>query len=145
MIADEVEAMMAKHALAPKPPPPPTLPPTYENDPPLKPFERRPKPARWMEAPDVSAAVGVRAPLDTFVRVRARRRKHVKLDPADPDKKQLLAERDFSKYPPGAGVVFGGPGLGTTRGRRPRLTRHTRRRRLTRRLTPLDLPLLCTR
>ena len=112
MIADEVEAMMAKHALAPKPPPPPTLPRTYENDPPLKPFERRPKPARWMEAPDVSAAVGVRAPLDTFVVSAHATSKHVKLDPADPDKKQPLAERDFSKYPPGAGVVFGGPGFG---------------------------------
>ena len=112
MIADEVSAMMAKHALAPKPSPPPTLPETYLNDPPLKPFERRPKPARWMEAPDVSAATGVRVPRATFVTSEHATSKHVKLDPMDPDAKQPLAERDFSKYPPGTGVIYGGPSFG---------------------------------
>ena len=99
--------MMARHALAPKPPPPPTTPETYLADPPLKPFERRPKPARWMEAPDVSAAVGVRPPRATFVTSEHATSKHVKLDPADPGAKPPLAERDYSKYPPGAGVAFG--------------------------------------
>ena len=112
MIADEVGAMMARHALAPKPPPPPTTPETYLADPPLKPFERRPKPARWMEAPDVSAAVGVRPPRATFVTSEHATSKHVKLDPADPGAKPPLAERDYSKYPPGAGVAFGGPSFG---------------------------------
>lgn len=112
MIVDEVEAMMARHALAPKPPPPPILPAAYDDDPPLKPFERRPKPARWMEAPDVSAASGVRAPKDTFVTSTHATSKHVKCDPTDPNAKPPLAERDFSKYPPGAGVVYGGPSFG---------------------------------
>ena len=112
MIVDEVEAMMAKHALAPKPPPPPILPATYDEDPPLKPFERRPKPARWMEAPDVSAAINVRSPKDTFVTSKHATSKHVKCDPTDPNAKPPLAERDFHKYPPGAGVVYGGPSFG---------------------------------
>jgi hypothetical protein len=112
MIVDEVEAMMAKHALAPKPPPPPILPATYDEDPPLKPFERRPKPARWMEAPDVSAAINVRSPKDTFVTSKHATSKHVKCDPTDPNAKPPLAERDFYKYPPGAGVVYGGPSFG---------------------------------
>ena len=112
MIVDEVEAMMAKHALAPKPPPPPILPATYDEDPPLKPFERRPKPARWMEAPDVSAAINVRSPKDTFVTSKHATSKHVKCDPTDPNAKPPLAERDFHKYPPGSGVVYGGPSFG---------------------------------
>lgn len=112
MIADEVALAMEKHALAPKPEPPKPLPEVYEADEKLDPFVRRSKPAKWMEAPDVTLAKNVTTPQKTFVTSEHATGHHEKVDLRDPNARQPYAERDYSKYPPGTGVQYGGPSFG---------------------------------
>ena len=70
-------------------------------------MERRPKPYKWMEAPDVApAGVGgrPRVPKDEFVVSE-----HATSDHVVRTQKQPLAERDYGYYVPGNGPAFGGP------------------------------------
>lgn len=103
MIAAEVAAAMAKYAATPKPPPAPPMPAVYDADAPLKPNIRRPKPHKWMESPDVKSPAGVRPPVKDFVVSEHATSKHVKPE------RTPLASRDYSAYPQGTGVWFGGP------------------------------------
>ena len=112
MIAEEVAVVMAAHALAPKPGPVPPTPETYSRDERLPPFARRPKPAKWMEAPDVTVAKGVKAFANKFAVSEHATSHHRKVDPNDPTARLALAERDYSLYPPGCGVAYGGPSFG---------------------------------
>ena len=107
-IAEEVKAALEKHVKnAPAPAPTKTPPSQYAKDAPLKPMERRPKPYKWMEAPDVApAGVGgrPRVPKDEFVVSE-----HATSDHVVRTQKQPLAERDYGYYVPGTGPAFGGP------------------------------------
>lgn len=110
MIAAEVAAAMAKYAATPKPPPAPPMPAVYDADAPLKPNERRPKPHKWMESPDVKSPAGVRPPKKDFVVSEHATAKHVKPE------RTPLASRDYSAYPQGTGVWFGGPSFPEKKG-----------------------------
>lgn len=105
MVAAEVAKVKAKFAKPPVAAEPKPLPPQYAKDVPLKPLEKRQKPHKWMEPPDIKPAVGAREPDPDrkFVPSEHARQPHVMLHHVP------LAERTYARYPPGTGPYFGGP------------------------------------